>query len=151
MSSGFYYSRLSPQTWPNLSIGIRIILFSMKVKAYYSSAQILGLDHLLTQSGSYTIVCGECVWVSVWVCEWVCVCVCVCALPCSIHTSLPLWPQVLLIFLLNPASYHYSSNKTLSQIRASLLILPSAWNGVLRYPHDILLSYFRSFSSVPSQ
>ena len=102
MSSGFYYSRLSPQTWPNLTVGIRIILFSKKVKAYYSSAEILGLDHLLTQSDSYTIVCGECVWVSV------CVCVCVCAraLPLSIHTSLPLWPQVLLIFLLNPASYH---------------------------------------------
>ena len=120
--SGFYYSRLSPQTWPNLSVGIRIILFSMKVKAYYSSAQILGLDHLLTQSGSYTIVCGECVWVSVWVCVCVCVCARACALPCSIHTSLPLWPQVLLIFLLNPASYH-----TIPPTKLSLRSGPLYW------------------------
>ena len=151
--SGFYYSRLSPQTWPNLSVGIRIILFSMKVKAYYSSAQILGLDHLLTQSGSYTIVCGECVWVSVWVSVWVCVCVCARVRSAMLHpylfTSLTPGPTNL---SLKPSQLpHYSSNKTLSQIRASLLILPSAWNGVLRYPHDILLSYFRSFSSVPSQ
>ena len=63
MSSGFHYFWISSQTWPNLSVGIRIILFSMKVKAYYSFGQILGLDHLFTPSNSHTAVCGECVCV----------------------------------------------------------------------------------------